>query len=79
MNTIYSSHEITLANEIADTLKDPEALPLYLKYARKYKEEFLRSRLERVMRIEASRIRTSRGALFTYLVNQASNDSRYQP
>jgi hypothetical protein len=77
MNSInYLPHEIQLANEIARTLNDPEALPLYLKYARRYKEEFLRSRLERVMKVDQKKIRTSRGALFTYLINQAFHDPR---
>jgi len=75
-NDIYSPNEINLANEIASTLKDPEALPLYLQYTRKYNEDFLRSRLKRVMQVDQEKIRTSRGALFTYLISQASRDSR---
>jgi hypothetical protein len=73
MNT-YEPHEIKLANEIAHTLKDRDALPLYLQYARKYQEAFLRKLLNRVMGIEESKIRRSRGALFTFLVNQQGND-----
>lgn len=72
--TTYEPQEIRLANEIAITLKDPEALPLYLQYSRKYQEAFLRKILARVMGIEDSKIRRSRGALFTFLVNQAGNN-----
>ncbi len=69
----YDPHEIKLANEIAETLKDRDALPLYLQYARKYQEDFLRKILARVMSIPDSKIRRSRGALFTFLVMQAGN------
>lgn len=73
----YTQQELQLAREIADTLKDQEALPLYLQYARRYEEDFLRRRLERVMRVDEIKIKTSRGALFTYLVKQASHDARH--
>lgn len=78
MNTTnYTTQERALAEEIASTLRDPEAFPLYLQYARRYNEDFLRRRLVRTMRIEESKIKTSRAALFTYLVNQASYDPRH--
>lgn len=71
MNThSYADHEIRLANEIAETLQDRDALPLYLSYTRKYQESFLRRILLKVMSIEATKIRKTRGALFTYLVSQ---------
>jgi hypothetical protein len=76
MNNNYQPHEIKLANEIADTLKDPGGLPLFLNYARKFQEPFLRNYLARVMSIEESKIRKSRAALFTFLISQASHDSR---
>jgi hypothetical protein len=74
----YEPEEIKLANEIAATLGDWDALPLYLIYTRKYQESFLRKILNRVMSIEQSKIRKSRGALFTFLINQQSGygDSR---
>jgi len=71
--TTYEPQEIRLANEIAATLKDPDALPLYLQYSRKYQETFLRKLLARVMSVEESKIRRTRGALFTFLVNQAGS------
>ena len=66
----YEPHEIKLANEIAETLKDRGSLPLFLQYTRKYTESFLREILTKVMALEETKIRKSRGALFTYLVNQ---------
>lgn len=66
----YEPHEIKLANEIAETLKDRDALPLFLSYARKYKEDHLRRILDKVMTIPEASIRKSRGALFTFLINQ---------
>jgi hypothetical protein len=59
-----------LAREIADALGDPEALPLYTAFAEKYTEAFLRKILQRVLTIPQEQIRKTRGALFTYLVNQ---------
>ena len=69
----YNPNEIELAKEIAETLQDWDALPLYLQYARKYKESFLRKILQKVMSIEETKIRKSRGALFTFLVSQKQN------
>lgn len=66
----YEPHEIRLANELAETLKDREALPYYLTLTRKYNENHLRTVLAKVMTIEQTQIRKTRGALFTYLVNQ---------
>ena len=59
-----------LAYEIADALHDREALPLYLSFTRKYHEAFLRNILMRVLSIPDEKIKRTRGALFTYLVNQ---------
>lgn len=72
---MHDTYGIRLANEIADTLKDRDALPLYQQYVKKYKEEFLRKILQRVMSIEESKIKKSRGALFTFLVNQHERGS----
>lgn len=65
----YDDNEISLANEIADTLKDRDSLPLYLGFVRKYKEEHLRRILKRVMSIPEEQIKKTRGALFTYILN----------
>jgi hypothetical protein len=66
----YDQNEIKLANEIAETLKDREAMQYYLSLTRKYHEDHLRKILAKVMSIDGSQIRKTRGALFTYLVNQ---------
>jgi hypothetical protein len=66
----YEPHEIKLANEIAETLKDRDSIALFLQYARKYQESFLRDILAKVMSLDEKKIRKSRGALFTFLVNQ---------
>ena len=66
----YEPNEIKLANEIAETLKDRDAFPLFLTYTRKYQESHLRRILVKVMSIPENSIRKSRGALFTFLINQ---------
>lgn len=70
----YHPNEIKLANEIAETLKDRDSITLHLQYARKYKEEFLRKILNKVMSLEESKIRRSRAALYTFLINQNSRN-----
>ena len=70
MKINYQPNEIKLANELAETLKDREALPFYLTLTRKYQEGHLRQILAKVMSIEETKIRKTRGALFTYLINQ---------
>jgi len=70
MKNNYQPHEIKLANEIAETLKDRDALPYYLTLTRKYHEDYLREVLAKVMTIDETQIRKTRGALFTFLVNQ---------
>lgn len=71
----YAPQEIRLANEIADTLHDRGSLQLFLHFAEKYKEEHLRRILEKVMSIPDSKIKKTRGALFTYLITQYENDN----
>ena len=66
----YTPEEKQLANHLAETLKDREALPFYLSLTKKYKESHLRELLAKVMGIDAGKIRKTRGALFTWLVNQ---------
>jgi hypothetical protein len=66
----YEPNEVILANEIADKLRDRDSIALFLTYCRKYKEDFLRDILERVLSLPERKIKKSRGALFTFLVNQ---------
>lgn len=68
----YDPYEIKLAHEIADTLKDRDSITLHLQYVRKYKEEFLRKTLMKVMSLDESKIRKNRAALYTFLINQSS-------
>jgi len=69
MNT-YEPHQTKLAHEIARTLNDWEALPFYLSLTQKHSEDFLRKKLNQVMKIDESKIRKTRGALFTFFVGQ---------
>lgn len=71
MNNNYDSHEIKLANEIAAILKDHDSIAMHLQYVRRYKEDFLRKTLTKVMSIDDSKIRRSRAALYTFLINQS--------
>jgi hypothetical protein len=66
----YEQHEVKLANHIAETLKDRDSIALFLTFTRKYNEKFLLETLAKVMSIEEAKIRRTRGALFTFLVNQ---------
>ena len=63
-----------LAYELAATLNDMEALPLYLTFTAKYQEAFLRKILNRVMSIPDGKIKRTRGALFTYLISHYGYD-----
>lgn len=70
----YSPSERKLANEIADTLKDRDSITMHLQYVRKYQEEFLRRILNKVMTLPPDKIRKSRAALYTFLINQSGSD-----
>lgn len=70
----YDPYEIKLAHEIASTLGDKDSITLHLQYARKYKEEFLRRILNKVMSMDESKIKRSRAALYTFLINQNSQN-----
>ena len=65
-----SIKEENLAREIAIALDDLVALPIYEKFTNKYSEQFLRKILQKVLSVPEKDIRKTRGALFTYLVNQ---------
>jgi hypothetical protein len=68
----FSPHtrEESLAQELAARLGDPEGLPLYLKVAHRYTESSIRQILGRVLDVPDERIRTSRGALFNWLIHR---------
>ena len=78
------TREEYLAQELAERLHDPEGLPLYLKVATQYTESSIRQILRRVMEVPDERIRTSRGALFNWLIHrhgkqQKTNDRAADP
>ena len=67
---MYTPKDTQLAEDIAEALHDPEALPLYLSYTQELSHEKLREILAKVCSIPDDKIKRSRGALFTYLVSQ---------
>lgn len=60
----------TLAFELASTMGDHDSIKIYEGFTERFAEEFLRKILARVMAIPERKIKKTRGALFTYLVNQ---------
>ena len=71
MTEQYTPEEMKLAHEIASTLNDHDSLALHLQHVRKYKEEFLRKTLAKVMAMPEFKIKRSRAALYTYLISQS--------
>lgn len=69
-----TNFESKFAYELANALNDKESLALYISFTEKYQEDFLRRILFRVMSIPDNKIKRTRGALFTYLVNQYGNN-----
>jgi len=65
-----NTNEKSLAYELARALNDIESLPVYIGFAEKYQEPFLRKVLQKVMSVPDEKIKRTRGALFTYLVKQ---------
>jgi hypothetical protein len=64
------TREEYLAQELAERLSDPQGLALYLNVARRYTESSIRQILGRVLEVPDERIRTSRGALFNWLIHR---------
>ena len=64
------TREELLAYDLARALHDLPGFPLYLSYARKYPESLLRETVGRVSEVPPSKIKTSRGALFNFLIQQ---------
>jgi hypothetical protein len=67
------SREELLALDLAEALDDRDGFPYYLTVAQKYPESHIRRVLRQVREVPAERIRTSRGALFNWLIH------RYDP
>lgn len=62
-----------LAHELAYALNDIENLSVYKVFVEKYTETFLRDKFNKAMAVPDHKIRKTRGALFTYLVQQHAN------
>jgi hypothetical protein len=63
-----------LALDLAQNLDDLKGLPLYVFYARKYPESFLRMTLGAVKEIPDGKIKNSRAALFNHLVQKYAKE-----
>lgn len=59
-----------LAYELASTLQDLDSISVYFAFVEKYSPAFLRKTLNKVMSLPDEKIKRTRGALFTFLVNQ---------
>ena len=66
-----------LASELAEKLEDPNGLSVYRKIAKGYDESYIRSILSQVLEVPLDRIRTTRGALFTWLINHHADRSKH--
>lgn len=64
------TREELLAEDLAKNLDDYQGLPLYISYAKKYPESFLRKILGQVKEVPKEKIKRSRGALFNHLVQR---------
>ena len=64
-----NTREEALAQELAECLGDPDGLSVYLKIATRYPASMIRQMLDRALAVPQERIRTSRGALFTWLMH----------
>ncbi|MCK4351823.1 hypothetical protein KAW65_00255 [candidate division WOR-3 bacterium] len=62
--------EELLAERIAKTFKDEENLSYYETLCERYSEDLINLAFREVKKIPSSKIRKSRGALFTYLVKK---------
>lgn len=75
----FKSREELLAYDLASTLDDLSAFPLYLSLARKNSESVLRETLGKVREIPENEIKTSRGALFNFLIQRNAIRSKFNP
>ena len=68
--------EQNLAFHIAETLNDAKSLLVYERFAQRYSESFLLEVLDTVLKIPDAKIKNTRGAYFTFLVNQRANSQK---
>jgi len=73
----FSSKEEFLALEIANALNDRKNLSFYLSIVKKYPEDFLFKILSKIKEIPLSKIKTTKGALFCYLLKKYETDKNY--
>lgn len=64
------SREELLALDLSEALNDHDGFPYYLTVAQKYPESHIRRVLRQVCEVPPERIRTSRGALFNWLIHR---------
>jgi hypothetical protein len=67
--------ENALAIELAETLNDQKSLTLYIQMTQKYSPVFLREKLREALAVPPEKLRKTRGALFTWMVQ---NHAKYQ-
>jgi hypothetical protein len=72
----FKTREELLALDLARGLGDFDNYLLYLSYAQRYPESLLRETLGRVREIPADKIKTSRGALFNFLIQNRGNKNQ---
>lgn len=75
----FKTREELLAYDLAKALGDFPGYPLYLTLARKHPESLLRETLGRVKEISGAEIKTSRGALFNFLIQRHALKSSLNP
>lgn len=71
---LITTKEELLASDIAQSLGEENNVKIYLAYAHKYPELFLRRILSEVKKTPSHKIKKSRGALFAYLVRFYANE-----
>ncbi len=75
----FKTREELLAYDLAQALDDLPGFIFYLSLARKYPASLLRETLGRVMEIPSDEIKTSRGALFNFLIQKHEIQSSFDP
>jgi hypothetical protein len=69
----YTAEELRLAREIATTLGDLHSLQNHLKFVRKYSESHIRKNLAIAMAYPDHKVRSTRAAIYTSLINRSGD------
>lgn len=72
-----SPKDEALALELAEALDDVKSLMTFQRMVSRYSETFLREVLNTVVKTPKERIKNSRGAYFTFLVNQRAHSQKH--